>query len=162
MIYGKSSLSLGYDSLRLRLMNLTKLKTAGFTLVESLVAITVFSMVIAGGLIGVQRGFEIIDNSRHYTRVSQVLQSEVESLRTLSWIDMASLPASAEVTLSPKFDKNVYSLYTITREIVAEEADRKRIEVTVDFQNRRGRQVSLRYVTFFTSGGVNDYFYRTI
>ncbi len=134
----------------------------GFTLMESLVAISIFSMVIAGGLIGVRKGFEVVDNSRHYTRVSQVLQSEVETLRTLSWSEMAKLPESEQVTLDTQFGTGAYDRYSITRDIIDESGDLKRVEVTVGFTNRRGKEISLKYVTFFTEGGVNDYFYRTI
>jgi len=134
----------------------------GFTLMESLVAISVFTMVIAGGLIGVRKGFEVVDNSRHYTRLSQVLQSEVESLRTLSWEDLSELPAAETLTLETEFETKAYEAYTVTREIINEQADRKRVEVSVRYTNKNGKPVSLKYLTFFTEGGVNDYFYRTI
>jgi len=137
-------------------------RRAGFTLMESLVAISVFSMVIAGGLIGVRKGFEVVDGSRHYTRVSQVLQSEVETLRTYSWEQIEELPEKETIGLDTHFDTDAYDAYTVTREITDEEADRKRVVITVTFTNRGGKEVSLRYLTYFTEGGVNDYFYRTI
>jgi uncharacterized protein (TIGR02598 family) len=143
-------------------MQRTQSATCGFTLVEVVVAMSIFTMVIAGGLVGVSRGFDLIEDSRHHTRISQILQSEIESMRTLSWNEMSSLPASAEIAVETQFDTSTYDAYTVTRTIITEEADRKRVEVSVAYTNKRGKLVSLKYLTFFTQGGVNDYYYSTI
>jgi prepilin-type N-terminal cleavage/methylation domain-containing protein len=134
----------------------------GFTITEVIVSMSIFTLVIAGGLIGIRKGFEIVDNSRHYTRISQILQSEVESLRSLSWEDLQGLPSNTEIAIDTQFDTSVYDAYTVRREIISEETDLRRIEITVGYINRMGRAVNLKYLTFFTKGGVNDYFYRTI
>ncbi len=135
---------------------------AGFTLVEVIVAMGIFSMVIAGGLIGVRRGFELVGNSRHYTRVSQILQSEVEALRTLTWDDLIELEDNELITVDTQFDISAYDAYTVRRRIYTEAASLRRVEITVSYKNERGRLITLKYLTFFTDGGVNDYFYRTI
>jgi hypothetical protein len=122
----------------------------------------IFTMVIAGGLSGVSRGFDILQDSRHYTRVSQILQSEVEALRSLSWTELTELATSVEVSVDTQFDTRAYDLYVVSRSIEVEEDDLRRVVVGVSFKNKRGRLVELKYVTFFAEGGVNDYFYRTI
>jgi len=134
----------------------------GFTLVEVIVAMGIFTMVIAGGLSGVRRGFDILKDSRNYTRVSQILQSEVETLRTYSWGELTSLSDNVLIPVDTQFDTNAYDMYTVRRKIVMVETDLRRVSVTVSYENDRGRLVTLRYVTFFTKGGVNDYYYRTI
>lgn len=129
---------------------------------EVIVSMFVFAMVITGGIAGVRMGFELIDNSRHYTRVSQILQSEVESLRTLSWIELNELPDNEQVSINAQFSTSVYDAYTVRRRIYTESTDLRRVEITVAYRTRKGTAMNLKYLTYFTDGGVNDYFYRTI
>jgi prepilin-type N-terminal cleavage/methylation domain-containing protein len=137
-------------------------RRAGFTLVEVIVAMTIFTMVIAGGLSGVRRGFDLIGLSRHHTRVSQILQSEFERLRTLSWVEFQELPQQAEVDIQTEFGTSVYDAYAVVREIFVEESDLARVELSVTYTNQNQRVVTVKSLTFFTKGGVNDYYYRTI
>ena len=58
---------------------------AAFSLVEVMVALAVFTLVIAGAFVAINRGYDLVTESRHYTRASQVIQSEIELLRTLPW-----------------------------------------------------------------------------
>ncbi|MGZ0657209.1 prepilin-type N-terminal cleavage/methylation domain-containing protein [Coraliomargarita sp. W4R53] len=137
-------------------------RRSGFTLTEVIMAIGIFTMVIAGGLSGVRRGFDILRDSRNYTRVSQILQSEVESLRTLSWEDLIALPDNVKIDVDTQFDTRAYDMYTVRRRIIDTGVDLRQVEVAVSYENDRGRLVTLRYQTFFTRGGLNDYFYRAI
>ncbi len=144
-------------------MRRSRLKcVSGFTLTEVIVSLGIFTMVIAGGLSGVRRGFDILQDSRNYTRISQILQSEVETLRTLSWEELTDLDANVQIDVDTQFDTNAYDMYRVRRRIVTEDTDLRRVVVVVSYENNRGRLVTLRYVTFFTRGGVNDYFYRAI
>ena len=82
-------------------------RAAGFTLVEVLIAMVLFTMVIAGGFAGISRGFQLVEASRNYTRSSQMLQSELELLRTLPW---ATFSALSDTELTEKFqDLAVFS-----------------------------------------------------
>lgn len=143
-------------------MNRKAMCRRGFTLTEVIVALGIFSMVIAGGLIGIRRGYELIGNSRDYTRISQILQSEVEALRTMAWDDLIELSDNKLIEVETQFDLSAYDAYTVRRKIFTESPTLRRVEVTVSFKNDQGRLVTLKYLTFFTKGGVNDYFYRTI
>lgn len=138
------------------------MKNEAYSLVEVIVAAGIFGLVITGGIAGVRMGFEVVDNSRHYTRISQILQSEVESLRSLSWRELQQLPAKEEVDVNPQFITSAYDAYTVYRTIYNESAKLRRVEVVVEYSTRSGRPISLKYLTFFTEGGVNDYYYRTI
>ena len=137
-------------------------RRSGFTLTEVIMAIGIFTMVIAGGLSGVRRGFDILRDSRNYTRVSQILQSEVEALRTLSWEELIALPQNVKIDVDTQFDTRAYDMYLVRRRIINTAADLRQVEVAVSYENDRGRLVTLRYQTFFTRGGLNDYFYRAI
>lgn len=136
----------------------------GLTLVELMVASTVFALAIAGSFAGLLQGFNFIEGSRHYTRVSQVMQSELEYLRSLSWVDLNELPTSEEITPSSQFNSTFYDDYTIERRIISETPSLRRVEIEVTFSgsNRSGSEISLSFVTYFTQGGLNDYYYRQI
>ncbi|MFU8848105.1 MAG: hypothetical protein ACNA77_05245 [Opitutales bacterium] len=103
-----------------------------------------------------------MENSRHYTRISQILQSEIESLRSLSWQELKELNAESEVKIDPKFSTPAYDAYTVRRKVFSESSSLRRVEMIVEYNNRSGRAVKLKYMTFFTLNGVNDYYYRTI
>jgi len=134
----------------------------GFTLTELIVAMGIFTMVIAGGLSGVRRGFDILEDSRNYTRVSQILQSEIESLRSLSWEDLTELSDNEKIEVDTQFDTAAYDMYSVRRKIVTEADDLRRVVLIVSYKNDRGRLVTLKYFTFFTKGGLNDYYYRVL
>lgn len=133
-----------------------------YSLVEVIVAAGIFGLVITGGFAGVRVGFEIVDNSRHYTRVSQILQSEVESVRSLSWVDLNKLSTNKEIDINPQFSTSAYDAYTVRRRIYVESPTLRRVEINVAYATRSGRLVNLKYLTFFTEGGLNDYYYRKI
>lgn len=129
---------------------------------EVIVAAGIFGLVITGGFAGVRMGFEIVENSRHYTRISQILQSEVESLRSLSWANLNQLSTNEEIDIKPQFSTSAYDDYTVRRRIYTESSTLRRVEVIVGYATRSGKLVNLKYLTYFTEGGVNDYYYRTI
>ncbi|MDG1242146.1 MAG: prepilin-type N-terminal cleavage/methylation domain-containing protein [Opitutae bacterium] len=135
-------------------------RQGAFTLIEVMVAMVVFTMVIAGGLVGISRGFELIDTTRNYTRSSQVLQSELELLRTLPWSTFSQL---TDIELTEKFQEQIIAQFgegsydgTVATELTG--GDLMQVVVTVEWSARKGRVHTLNYVTFFTDGGVNDYF----
>ena len=141
-------------------MNFSHNRQGAFTLIEVMVAMIVFSMVIAGGLVGISRGFELIDTTRNYTRSSQVLQSELELLRTLPWSTFSQL---SESELTEKFQEQIVTQFgedsyvgAFTTELTG--GDLMKVVVTVEWSARKGRVHTLNYVTFFTEGGVNDYY----
>lgn len=141
-------------------MNFSHNRQSAFTLIEVMVAMIVFSMVIAGGLVGISRGFELIDTTRNYTRSSQVLQSELELLRTLPWLTFSQL---SESVLTEKFQEQIIDQFgedsyvgAVTTELTG--GDLMKVMVTVEWSTRKGRVHTLNYVTFFTEGGVNDYY----
>ncbi|KRP35834.1 MAG: hypothetical protein ABS34_09945 [Opitutaceae bacterium BACL24 MAG-120322-bin51] len=141
-------------------MILSHNRQGAFTLIEVLVAMIVFSMVIAGGLVGISRGFELIDTTRNYTRSSQVLQSELELLRTLPWSTFSQLSDSA---LTEKFQAQIIAQFGADSYVGAVKTeltggDLMKVVVTVEWSARKGRVHTLNYVTFFTDGGVNDYY----
>ena len=58
---------------------------SAFTLVEVMISTFIFGLVILVALVSVGKGIELVYASRQNTRASQILQSELELLRTLPW-----------------------------------------------------------------------------
>mgnify|MGYP001591617813 CR=1 FL=1 len=147
------------DRLHMSFYDSTKRKEA-FTLIEVIVAMAIFALVIAGGIVGVRRGFELVDTSRHYTRSSQVLQSELELLRTLPWATLSSLTNDE---LTSKFNQQIRDQFgsgTYTGSVATEVfgGDKMKVAVNVEWSGRSARVHAVSYITYFTEGGVNDYY----
>jgi len=137
-------------------------KSGGYTLIEILVAATIFATVFSGVLVGVSNGFSLIDKARHHTRVSQLLQSEMETLRTNSWADMEKLPAEAEIEPDVQFGQDYFDIYTVIRKIEDIGTERKLVTVSASWVDRSGRNETRSYSTIFTKEGLNDYYYRVL
>lgn len=136
--------------------------TEGFTLIELMVAISIFSLAIAGAWMGLNKGYDLVEASRQYTRASQILQSEMEVLRNYNWNEVDALPASELLTVDPVYSNGADDMYSITRTVSPVNSTLKQVGVTLSYVNRRGRTVVLKYVSFYAQDGVNDYYYRTI
>ncbi len=132
-------------------------RARGFTLVELLIALSVFMVVIASCFACLQLGNQLVDNARHYTRASQVMQSEIERIRSMAWGTLTTLPAD-ETTLDipAQFDQEVYRRYTLTRSITGSD-DMRTITLRVSWSDVRGKDHTREYVTMYVKGGLYDY-----
>ena len=138
--------------------------TGGYTLVEVMIGVFVFTMVIAAGLVAVSKGFELVDNARHHNRVAQILQSEVEYLRTLPWDTIegntSQLRAEFHDRVNEQFQNDAYDVYVEgdpNWQFQSGKSTRAKIVVGVTWKDRLGREHSKSYITYFTEGGVSDY-----
>ncbi|HKK18941.1 MAG TPA: type II secretion system protein [Opitutales bacterium] len=132
-------------------------RSSAFTLVELLVAMVIFASVIAGGLACLRMGLNQIDNARSETRASQVMQSEIERLRSLAWDNFTALDGSdQEVSLSSEFNDSAYGSFKMKRSITGSGTSRK-ITLIIEWEDLRGASHSKSYATQYTRGGLYDY-----
>jgi prepilin-type N-terminal cleavage/methylation domain-containing protein len=99
-------------------------RSAGFTLVEVMMAAAVLALAISTSVTTLQYGFRTIDTARNTTIASQVLQSMIEDIRLLSWsgtggpggVNVANLTSVTDGTLAAlDFDSvNHYQSNSIT------------------------------------------------
>ncbi|MEZ0218453.1 MAG: hypothetical protein ACAH89_15045 [Rariglobus sp.] len=90
---------------------------AGFTIVEVAVAASVMVMVISTALIVMQTGFKALDSARKTTLAAQIIQSEMERVRMLSWSRVQTLStASSSIDLTTIFPQNT----EIERKVLAQ------------------------------------------
>lgn len=134
-----------------------KRRVSAFTLVELMVALGVFAIVFASAFYCIQASSRLIDTARHHTRAAQIMQSEIESIRSMAWANMTSLPTvSTAISLDRVlFDQTVYAKYTLTRTIEGSGNVRK-IIYNLSWK-ARNKTYNRSYVAVYTQGGLYDY-----
>ena len=78
---------------------------AAFTLVEIMIASFVMLFAISSAIIVLQSGFRSLDTARKTTLASQIMQSEMERIRMLSWTSVSAL-TSGPIDLTGIFPRN--------------------------------------------------------
>ena len=136
---------------------------SGFTLVEVLVGSVILAVVMVSVFGSIARGIDLIEASRDQTRIAQIMQSELEDLRTLNWDELtARVDSGGEIyTPSSAFGEEFSSRYTVYRYVWQKSSDQLRLRVYVAWNDRRGVWDYDYFETWYTQGGMNDYFYRT-
>jgi phosphoenolpyruvate carboxylase len=119
---------------------------------------------LATAVITIMSGLRSIDVARNMTLASQVLQSEMERLRLMSWSEVSALSATANVDLSTVFtsDPTLATRYTLVRSIAdvsGKAGEMKSITLAVTWSNTDGRSLSRQFQTVYTKDGLYDYYY---
>jgi hypothetical protein len=98
----------------------------------------------------------MMDVSRNTGLAGQILQSEIEDIRLKNW---ASLPAdgTTNITLPSAFNA-VSGRFAATRTVSSINSDMKKVTVQVSWTAYTGRTHTRRYETYYTKGGLNDYY----
>lgn len=129
---------------------------AGMTLIEIMVGAFVLVMVFVSTFAVIQQGFEMIDVSRNTGLAGQILQSEIEDIRLKNW---ANLPSDGTTTITlPSAFASVASRFNATRTVTSLNSEMKKITVQVTWTAYTGRSHTRRYETYYTKGGLNDYY----
>lgn len=63
-------------------------------------------LVISSAILVMQSGFKALDTARNTTLATQIIQSEMERIRMLSWTDVQRMDVSADVDLATIFPQN--------------------------------------------------------
>jgi len=142
-------------------------KTAGFTLLEVGLAGTVLIFGLCSAIISLQRGFQLTDTSRTSVLAAQIMQSEIERLRLMSWADLTNptlIPESEPINLalvypdSPEVAKQFTALRTITP-CPGRETSMVEIAVTVTWSSIDGVNHARTFRTRYSKNGLYDYYY---
>lgn len=152
---------------------------AAFTILEVAMSSFVMAFGIATSIIAMQTGFKSIDLARGTTLASQIIQSEMERVRMLSWTTVTALSTATDTvapfpTGSPAgiemFDGATYfstnpaiaGKYTITRTV---EPDSTRptevmnLTVQVRWQGYDNRWHTRSFRSMYAKNGLYDYYY---
>jgi Tfp pilus assembly protein PilV len=126
-----------------------------FTLVEVMVAATVLVFALVTAITASQRGLQALDTARHLAACSQLMQSEMERLRLMSWAQLQALQQSGDTAVPLE----AAGRFVCTREIVDLKLDMKQITLTATWRSYDGRSHTARLITRYGRSGLNDYFY---
>ncbi len=129
-------------------------------------AAMVMAFGIATSIIALQSGFKYLDVARGTTLASQVLQSEMERLRMMSWsaITAPGMSGAHSVDLSSMFtaDPSLASKFSVT-ETVADSADHPgemvTISLSVSWTGFDGRPQTRSFQSYYCKNGLYDYYY---
>jgi Tfp pilus assembly protein PilV len=135
----------------------------GFTIIEVAMATFVMAFGIATSIIAMQSGYKQIDLARGTTIAAQIIQSEMERIRMMSWTTVNALAASESFDGSTYFSANpdVAGKYTITRTNVANatNAEIRDLTVSVRWQTYDGRWHTRSFTAIYAKNGLYDYYY---
>ena len=139
-------------------------QAAAFTILEVAMATFVMGFGIASSIITMQAGYKQIDLARGTTIAAQILQSEMERLRLMSWGMISALPATETFDGSTHFSGNpaIAGKYSVTRTVAANATnptDLKDLTVTVVWQTFDGRSHQRRFTANYAQNGLYDYYY---
>ena len=161
----------------------------GFSLLEVMIAILIIGIALSAAFASVSRSFSLMENSRDYTRAAQIIQSELEDLRTRSWDKLQELKSTegefAEFEPDGGFKAAYGDRYTCYRWIADSGSasstpnavlggavpdtisagmippDQLWLFVFVQWQDGKGASQLKWYQMWYTKEGLNDYYYRT-
>ena len=127
-----------------------------FTIVEVMVAAGVLALGIASVITVSQRGLQALDTARNLSGASQLMQSEMERLRLMSWAQLQTLQDSGQTTVTLE-DTN--GRYACSRAITDVKDNMKEITLVATWRGYDGRPHTARLITRYGRTGLNDYFY---
>lgn len=128
----------------------------GFTIVEVMVSATILAVGIVGVVTVSQSGLQALDTARNLSAASQLMQSEMERVRLMSWVQLQSLQDSGETTVALEGTPGRYSC---TRDIRDVKTNMKEITLVATWRGYDGRPHTARLITRYGRTGLNDYFY---
>lgn len=143
---------------------------AGFTIVEVGIAALILALVLSTSLITLERGFVAIDNARYTTLAGQILQSQMEKLRLLTWTQLTTATGHPTTgSFTPDLSSSVsgqLANFTCTQTITDSPGSyatstykMKDIVLTATWKGSDGRTRSLTYFTRYAQDGISDFFY---
>ena len=125
---------------------------------------------ISTSIIVLQRGMQAIDTARYTTLAGQILQSQMEKLRLLTWAQLTAPPPSAGSGPGSTFTTDISSTVSgqlaqftsLTQSITDAPSpftNMKDITLTATWRGSDGRMHSLKYMTRYGRNGISDFFY---
>ena len=142
-------------------------RTSGFTILEVAIAAFVMTVTISGAIVVLQTGFRALDNARNTTLSAQIIQSEMERIRLLSWTTVNALPASSSITLTDIFPGDTltttmasrFTATITTADVTGKVGEMKTITITVTWKGLDGLTHTRSSTGYYCKDGLYDYYY---
>ena len=123
------------------------------------------TMLIASMLHLLKQGNYLVELSRDHTRITQIIQSEIEDLRTLNWTDLEAMQQFEVFTPEGRFVAAYASDYSCFRYVIdstENPTEEKWVWVYGTWTDSMNRTHWTWFFTQFSKGGLNDYYYRSV
>src|SRR4051812_4805836 len=143
---------------------------AGFTLPEVGITAMILLLCIASSIVTLGYGFRAMDNARYTTLAGQILQSQMEKLRMLTWAQLTDTtdgPSSGTFVpdISSTTSGMISQFTALTQTIVASPAPysgtMRDITLRASWRAGDGSPHTLTYFTRYGQNGLSDFFYTT-
>ncbi|MFH1496914.1 MAG: prepilin-type N-terminal cleavage/methylation domain-containing protein [Verrucomicrobiota bacterium] len=128
-------------------------RQAGFTIVEVLMATFVMAFAITSSILVMQHGFRYLDTARKTTLAAQIMQSEMERIRMLSWGRISALPPSEPIDFDDIFPANTTAEQAVLARIRQTFTATRTVTSLAEYNNEI-RQIDVR-ITWTGLDGVN-------
>ncbi|MSU51001.1 MAG: hypothetical protein EXS37_18235 [Opitutus sp.] len=137
-------------------------RAGAFTLVEVAVSVFVLALAISTSITTMQRAFANLDTARAISTASTILQSEMENERLFTWAKLTD--ATYQPTLGASYlgNPSVAGRFSIARAVVIlpnRSSQMIQVTLTVRWRNYDGRSLSRSFTSYFSQGGLNDFYY---
>ena len=126
-----------------------------------MISTVVLLVIFAGGFGALHQGNRLVEISRDETRAGQILQSEIEDLRTLNWTELTSLNVKSQYDPQSSFTDAYAERYDVTRVITTRSATERLVTLFVTWNDNRGNPHTREYITLITQNGLYDHYYRS-
>ncbi|NDV62956.1 prepilin-type N-terminal cleavage/methylation domain-containing protein [Puniceicoccales bacterium CK1056] len=139
-------------------------KTGGFTLVEVIIGSVLMAIVFTASYASYFLGMNLVEDAREELRASQIIQSELERMRTMNWDAINSVAQVTRVIPQGDFIQKFSGDYRAYREIkdIDGQTNLKMVRVFVWWTNAKGLRTYQVFNTIVTKEGLNDYHYRKV
>lgn len=132
------------------------------TLMELMIALVVLGGIVTTAILAMSQGFFATEYSRNLNRVSQILQTEMETIRTYSWAEIVAL--NPNTTFDPFNGTTTVKMRNLVckRIITTEKTNQKRIRLVVTWTDSRAISHQRSYESLYTKEGLSDYYSRIL
>lgn len=145
--------------------------TEGFTLVEVVIGMTLMAIVFTAAFGSYFLGMRMVEDAREELRASQIIQSELERMRTMNWATLNDPNKTFQLAaIKPQGDfvsifANDYKGYRFIDDLDFNSdgiVDAKLVHILVQWRNSRGLYTYEIFNTIIVREGLNDYYYRKV
>ena len=138
-------------------------RSCGYSLTELMMGTSVMTVVLAGSFSAVNQVSVMSESVESENLAAQVLQTEMEYLRTLQWSEIEALGKKGKFDPEEHFTNFPFKKYKCERIITPRGEHQKEIRLVFSWTETKGRRTNQReFVSYFTEGGLYDFNYRTL
>ena len=139
-------------------------RNKAYSLVELMMGTTLLTVVLAGTFSALGQALFLSEKVQHSNFVSELLQSELNEVNNYNWNSIGNLPASGSFDPTDYFSIIPLKNYACTRTVQNHPtySNMKEIRLTVTWVDMKGKTHSRELVSYYSKGGINDYYYEAL